>query len=265
MRKQKSDLDFETSTRARNLPDPVLSGDAANKQWVESLITAAIEGLKNKDPVRVRTTANVNLAAPGASLDGVAMNAGERFLAGAQTTGTEVGIYIWNGAATAATRAPDANTWTELVNAIVPVAEGTDAGKLFRQTVATGVLGTTTPVFSSFGTTAGAATEAAAGILEIATQAETDTGTDDQRALTPLKAKTASWAVRKKTFTFGDASATQYDLTHSLNTLDVLVQVRLASTDENVDCDVRRSDANTVRVNVAAAPGVNALKAVVLG
>jgi hypothetical protein len=40
---------------------------------------------------------------------------------------------------------------------------------------------------SNIGTTVSAASETVAGIIEIATQAETDTGTDDLKAVTPLK------------------------------------------------------------------------------
>lgn len=41
------------------------------------------------------------------------------------------------------------------------------------------------------------ATETAKGIVELATQVETDAGTDDQRVLTPLKLKTSSqWATK---------------------------------------------------------------------
>jgi|SRR5688572_30200896 len=43
---------------------------------------------------------------------------------------------------------------------------------------------------TAIGTIIGPATETAAGIAEIATQAETNTGTDDQRIVTPLKLKT---------------------------------------------------------------------------
>lgn len=43
---------------------------------------------------------------------------------------------------------------------------------------------------TAIGTIVGQATETSAGIAEIATQAETNTGTDDQRIVTPLKLKT---------------------------------------------------------------------------
>jgi hypothetical protein len=261
----KSNMDFGNGPQKPvNLPSPSAATDAATKGYVDTALNAAIEGLKHKDTVRVRTTSNINLSSPGASLDGVAMAAGDRFLASAQTTGAQNGIYVWNGAAVAATRAADASTFTELVNAIVPIGEGTDAGKLFRQTVATGTIDVTTPVFSAFGTTAGAATETAAGIAEIATQAEADTGTDDARFITPLKMANWSGRKRKHTATFGDGVATQYDFTHNFGSRDVVVSVRQASDDAHVFADIRSTDDNTVRLNFAAAVASNSLKITII-
>ena len=51
------------------------------------------------------------------------MVAADRFLAKNQTAPAENGIYIWNGAAVAATRALDANTAAELEQAIVTVED----------------------------------------------------------------------------------------------------------------------------------------------
>ena len=78
-------------------------------------------------------------------------------------------MYIWNGAAVAATRALDFNSASEANNALVPVAEGTDAGVTFRQTTANPVLGTDPVVFIVFGTTVPLASETIAGRIEIAT------------------------------------------------------------------------------------------------
>jgi hypothetical protein len=79
-----------------------------------------------KDSVRVASTAAINLAAPGANIDSVAMVAGDRFLEKDNATLADRGIYIWNGAAVPATRALDADTGAELNGgAIIPVEQGT--------------------------------------------------------------------------------------------------------------------------------------------
>jgi len=95
------------------------------------------------------------------------------------------------------TRSLDASTSAELEQAVTTVEEGTSAGATFRQTTINFTLDSGSVTWTSFGTAAGAASESTAGIAEIATQGETDTGTDDARFVTPLKLKTASFLIRK--------------------------------------------------------------------
>ncbi len=88
-------------------------------------IIALIKSRGNK-VVRVASTAAINLAAPGANIDGVAMVVGDSFLEKDHGTGSSRGIYIWNGAAVAATRATWADAGTELFSGVtIHVREGT--------------------------------------------------------------------------------------------------------------------------------------------
>jgi hypothetical protein len=255
-----SDLDFNSASRILNLLDPTAAQHPATKAYVDS----AIEGTAWKDSVRVASTANINLASPGASVDGVAMVAGDRFLAKDQTAASENGIYVWNGAAVAATRAADANTAAELEQAVTTVEEGTSAAATFRQTAVNFTLGSGSVSWTTFGTSAPAASETTAGIAELATQAETDTGTDDARMVTPLKLTNWSGRVRKATANIGDGAATQYDVTHNFNTRNVQVEVYRNSTPwDSIVCDISRPDANTVRLNFAAAPTSNQFSVIV--
>lgn len=260
-RLQLSDLDFNSVSRIVNLPDPSAAQHPATKAYVDS----AVEGIAWKDSVRVATQSNLNLASPGATVDGITMVTGDRMLVRSQSTGHENGIYIWNGAASAATRAPDANTAAELEQAVVTVEEGTSSGATFRQTAVNFTLGSGSVAWTNFGTSAPAASETTAGIAEIATQAETDTGTDDARMVTPLKLATWAGRIRKFSASLGDGSATQYDITHSLNTLDVHVEVFANSGGASVLCDVTRTGVNVVRLNFAAAPSSNQFRCVVIG
>ena len=257
-----TDFDFGSVSKILNLPSPTSAGDAVPKSYVDS----AIEGLSWKDAARVSTQGNINLSAPGATIDGITMASGDRVLVRSQTTQSQNGIYIWNGAAVAATRALDASTFAELEQAIVPVEEGTDAGTQFRQTQVNGTIDSSNVIFTSFGTAAPSASESTAGIAEIATQAETDTGTDDSRIVTPLKLKTWSGAPKRYAAAFGDGSATSYTITHNLGSRDLTVAVyRNSGNYDEVECDVEHSTTNTVTLKFSAAPTSNQYRVVVLG
>lgn len=261
-RLQLSDLDFNSQARIRNLPTPQNPGDAANMAYVD----AAVEGLAWKDSCRVATTANLNLSSPGATIDGVAMAAGDRVLVKNQTAGAENGIYIWNGAAVAMTRSNDCSTAAELEQAVTTVEEGTSAGATFRQSVVNATLGTTTLTWATFGTVAPAATETTAGIAEIATQAEVDAGTDDQRMVTPLKLATYAGGKKKLSTLIGDGSANQFTVTHNFNSRDVHVAVyRNSGAYDEVGCDVEHTTVNSVTIRFASAPTANQFQVVVVG
>jgi hypothetical protein len=257
----KNNLDFESASRIVNLPDPAAAQEPATKAYVD----AAVEGLSWKDSVRVSTQGNLNLAAPGATIDGITMVADDRFIARSQTTTSQNGIYIWNGAASPATRSPDASTSAELEQAVTTVEEGTDAGATFRQTAVNFTIDSGAVTWTNFGTSAPSASETTSGIAELATQAETNTGTDDLRIVTPLKL--ANYTGRKLKFSadLGDGSATQYDITHNLSTEDVIVSVRRNSDDADVIVDIRRTSVNVVRLNFATAPASNAFRVVIIG
>ena len=257
-----SNLDFQGVVRIQNLPEPASAQEPATRNYVDS----AVEGLAWKDSCRVATAANINLASPGASVDGVTMATGDRMLVRSQTAPAENGIYVWNGAAVAATRSADAATFGDLEQAITSVEEGTSAGSTFRQTSVNFVLGSGAVTWVPFGTVAPAATETAAGIAEIATQAETDTGSDNARFVTPQKLANWSQRPRRVAANFGDGSATQYDITHNFATNDVHVAVfRNTAPFDEIICDVSRPTTNAVRLNFAAAPTSNQFRCVVFG
>lgn len=261
-RKYFTDLDLQSTSKVINVPNPSSAGDAVPKSYVDS----AIEGLSWKDSVRVSTQANLNLASPGATIDGITMASQDRFLVRSQSTASENGIYIWNGASTAATRALDASTFAELEQAVVTVEEGTDAGTTWRQTQVNGTIDSSTVTWTSFGTSSPSASETTAGIAELATQAEVDAGTDDARIVTPLKLKTWSGALKRFAANVGDGSNTSYTITHNLGTRDLVIRVFPNSGNyDDVEVDVYRPTTNTATLIFATAPASNAYRVVVLG
>jgi hypothetical protein len=257
-----TDLDLLNATRITNLPAPSSANDAARKADID----AAIEGIKQKDPCVVSTQGNLNLSSPGSTIDGVTMVSGDRFLARAQSTASQNGIYIFNGPSTAATRSADCSTAAEITGALTEVVGGTNASQWWRQTATVATIDSSTVTWAQFGTSAAQATEEAAGVAELATQAEADAGVDDSKIITPLKLNTWSGRSRKVTSTFGDGSTTQFDISHNFATRAVECQVyRVASPYDNIMCDISRPDTNTVRLNFTVAPTSNQFTAVVIG
>lgn len=258
-----TNLDASGVAKIVNLPAPTSPGDAANKAYVDGLI----EGLAWKDNVRAFAVGNVTLASPGSAIDGVIMIAGDRFGAPLQTTASEGGIYIWNGAATPATRSSDMNSSTEFENAIVGVdAGGTVNGSTtWRQTATAVVVGTTAIAFAAFATGAGAATAGTAGVAALATQGEVDAGVVTNKIVTP--ATLAAVANRKLKFsaTIGDGTATQIDVTHNLNTLDLQSEVRVVSTGAELICDITALSVNVTRLNFLSAPAASSYRVTILG
>lgn len=108
------------------------------------------------------------------------------------------------------------------------------------------------------------ATETVAGIAKIATQAETNTGTNDTNIVTPLKLKTFfDTAVGGYAANVGNGSSLSFAVTHNLNTLDVIVQVVEVSTGDTVFTDIARTSVNVVTVTFASAPSTNQYRIII--
>ncbi len=104
--------------------------------------------------VRAAASNNLTLTAPGPTIGGVTMANGDKFLAYGQTTASQNGIYVFNGDAVPATRAPDYDEDVEVqAGDLVVVTEGTFAERMYI--LATNnpiVVGTTALTYSPLGT-----------------------------------------------------------------------------------------------------------------
>ena len=141
--------------RLTNLADPTSSQDAVTLAY----LNARSMGLSPKKSARVATTGNINLSSVPASIDGVVLASGDRIAVWQQSVSADNGIYVFNGAATAATRANDFDSLSpndEVNGAWIPVQEGnTYAGRLFIQYGTVSNLGTDAVNFETFDPIAG--------------------------------------------------------------------------------------------------------------
>ena len=137
------------SNAATSASNAATSETSANN-WAIAAQNAAT-GI-NWTKARAASTANINISSPGGTIDGVALSALDRVLLKDQTTAAQNGIYIWNGAAVAMTRAADMDTWQEVVSKVVVIEEGAlNADIPYISTVNTGgTLGTTAIPFIVF-------------------------------------------------------------------------------------------------------------------
>lgn len=107
------------------------------------------------------------------------------------------------------------------------------------------------------------ATESRTGLAEIATQTEVNDGTDDARIVTPLKLKTLLDNRTGGYATDLTGSSTSYAVSHGLGTKDVVVEVYENATGETVYTDVVRTSTNVVTIGFAVAPTSNEFRVVI--
>jgi hypothetical protein len=98
---------------------PTAPAQAASKAYVDSVAS----GLDVKLSVRAATTANIDLSSAPSTIDGVSLNIDDRVLVKNQTTGSENGIYIFNGVGSAMTRSTDADEDAEVTAGLFTFVE----------------------------------------------------------------------------------------------------------------------------------------------
>ena len=162
---------FNFSSGTLRAGTPSADSDVAVKSYVDAI---AGGGVYWKEPVRVASTANINLTNAlinGATIDGVEVATGDRVLVKNQSTASQNGIYdvVASGAAS---RSSDCDTADELNGAAVFVKEGSaasDQGYIQTATVSTIDSDTVTwAQFTGLGQiTAGAALSKSANTLNV--------------------------------------------------------------------------------------------------
>ncbi|UDL89514.1 hypothetical protein LGH82_31430 [Mesorhizobium sp. PAMC28654] len=197
--------------------DPAAALQAATKQYVDNLAL----NVGRRSRVKVASTANVTLASPGASIDGVALAAGNLFLAKDQTASAENGVYVWNGAAVAATRFSEFDTYDEHSGSLIAVQLGSvNTDTLWICTSNDGgTLGTTAITFSGVGIALldGSVTFVKLAAAALASALEYEGGTATGKILTVDKVNAAmAETVLSDAATIAWDMATGFDFTVTL-------------------------------------------------
>jgi hypothetical protein len=131
-------------TTASQQNQPVGNNDLTTKLYVDSLAL----GISWKQPVNAATTANITLSG-AQTIDAVSVVAGDRVLVKDQTAQADNGIYV--AAAGAWSRSPDADSYDEMISALVFVESGGQAGNAFYCPIQPGgTIGVTAITWSNF-------------------------------------------------------------------------------------------------------------------
>lgn len=228
------------SQRLTGLADPTSAQDAATKTYVDGLVN----GLDWKASVRAATTANITLSG-AQTIDGVSVVAGERVLVKDQSTPTQNGLYLCASGA-----------WTRTVD-----ADG--AGELTPRTTVAVEEGTVSAGFKYTVTNTGAITIGVTNITWAVTDQGGVTYTEGNGIDISGSVISVDPAVTVRKYASNVGSSTSVVITHSLNTLDVIVQVYEISTGATVECDVVRNSTSQVTLGFAVAPTADTLRVVV--
>ena len=280
------------SQRLASLADPTQAQDAATKAYADALIATG----NNKGTVRAASTANVTISNPGtATFDGVTLSNGDLILLKNQTTGSQNGIYVFNGSGSALTRATNADTSAEVkAGLFVFVSEGTANGDNGFTLITDDpiILGTTSLTFIQ--TSGAGQITAGAGLTKTGNQLDVGTasasrivvnadnidlasgiiapGTYESLTVDTYGRATAGtnpYRVKKYSATIGDGSATSITITQATHGCASdrtnMVFVIDDSTGAQVFSDVVIAANGNVTITFAVAPGVNAYRVTILG
>lgn len=246
-----------------NLGAGTVSSDAVNKGQLD----AAIQGVQYKGEVAAASTANINPATPGGTIDGVTLVNPARVLLKDQTTPSQNGIYVWTGPAAAMSRATDADTGTELVAAAVFVTGGTaNAGTLWaQQTPSPITLDTTAVTWARIG---GNSTSPGAGLVANGVAFDVNVaaaGAGGLEIVADVLQVDRTKVPFKVTGVLGDGALTTIPWSHNLNTSSPDVSVYRVADGVKLYPGVQVIDANTINITASPAPALGSLRAVAVG
>lgn len=165
------------SNRIVDLANPVNANDAVNKSYLEQQVSNISLGNTWKDPVRLASVINIQLANPVTSIDSINLNDGDRILLRVQTNSGENGIYIYDDGTQLLTRSTGTDTLAEIDRSTVLVLEGSNFNSQYLMTVAdvNGTINTEAITVTKIG---GNGYTVGNGLLNVNTALTVDTNTD---------------------------------------------------------------------------------------
>lgn len=256
-----------TGNKITHMADGSVADDAATYGQVLNLVN----GKDYKDGVRAASTATVNIASPGTTLDAVALATNDRILLKDQSTASQNGIWVWNGSAAALTRPvdfPAGSTGLVSQGATVVVDEGTANAATQWTLTTSGVINVNTTSLTFTKTTGGATYTQGNGIDITGTVISAKTA-----ALSGILLSGAGIAIdpsivmqRFASLVANPSALTTIRINHNLGTRDVHVGIYSAtSTYDEADVQVQHFDTNNVDLVFGTAPATNAWRVVVIG
>lgn len=242
------------SQKIVNVADPTNPQDAASKNYVDNVA----RGLDWHSHVRTAGIANVTITAPGTAINGVTLNTGDRVLLTAQTTGSQNGLWVFQGSAATMTRPTDYAASGVLTNPSVTVTatEGTSNPNTAwtLTTDGTVTIDTTSTAWALVGGgtaySAGNGLALAGSTFSVSPKA-TGSGliVDGTGVYIDPTLVDTHYAVNSTVASAG--TPTTY--THGLGSLDVTVTVVEVSSGNDVYPDITRPSTTTITLTFAAA------------
>lgn len=246
-----ADLDLD-GNKLTNVQEPLEATDAATKGYVDQ----AFQGFNLKQSVRAASTANLTLE-DLQTIDGVELEAGDRVLVKDQTADEENGIYeagegVW-------LRAADADDEVEVAaNFFVFVEEGStqaDTGWVLTTNPPL-VVGTTPLTFAQFSGPGSIAL--GDGLTWMGDQLEIAVGDGLLIDTEEIAIDTTVVARKYSANITGDGTEDTFEVTHNLDTRDVVVQVRETSSPYTAvgeaEVTIQMTSVDSVTVLFTAAP-----------
>tara|TARA_R110000765_G_scaffold86597_1_gene166445 strand:+ start:3117 stop:4748 length:1632 start_codon:yes stop_codon:yes gene_type:complete len=238
------------SQKITGLADPSNDQDAATKAYVDSVITGGLifQGAYDAsaapsaamDSALEGWTYSVSVAGDGAGYWATTLEVGDLIIANnndpaSESEWTEIqnNIDLATNSVAGIAKFPTANGFATITDGVVKLSAGSENSTTLGSTSES--LQITTDAFGK--------------ILTSSAAAISITSADITNFDAAVEVLIDGYSV---SITFGDGALSSFVLTHSLGTLDVMVQVYEVSSKDTVECSVSRTDVDNITVNTGS-------------